>query len=62
VHDHLHVENRDGHPHPRKKTLGFYEGCMRNSNGFLEGVLDKHLEGFYVEYKTNLHGFGGELH
>ena len=35
---------------------------MRNSNGFLEGVLDKHLEGFNLEYKKNLHGFGGELH
>ena len=24
---------------------------MRNSKGFLEVVLDKHLEGFYLEYK-----------
>ena len=49
-------------PTQEKQLLGFYEDCMRNSNGFLEGVLDKHLEGFYLEYRKNLHGFGGELH
>ena len=28
---------------------------MRNSKGFLEGVLDKHLEGFYLEYKKQIY-------